>query len=302
MSRQVLATNLLFAISMLVGNAIHASEANQTARVHKDLEFAKVDGRSLRLDLMLPTGIESPPLVVWIHGGGWRGGSKSSVPIRGLVDHGYAVASISYRFTDVAIFPAQIHDCKAAIRWLRAHAHKYGYDEKRFVVAGSSAGGHLALLVGVSGDDPSLEGRVGSHFDQSSAVQAVVDYFGPADFVLRRKTQPERALTTKSGSFALLGGIRNGKMDPKLERLASPAMHVTPDDPPLLLFHGDQDETVLLDQSQRMLKAYHKAGAVAELVVFKDARHGGKVFYTKERIQQIVAFLKRNRIFGAPSE
>ena len=127
-----------------------ASSVNKA--IHRNLVFAKVDGQELTLDLYVPDGASAakPKLVVWIHGGGWRGGSKNKPPLRKLSDCGYAVASISYRFTDQAIFPAQIHDCKGAVRWLRAHADEYGYAADWIAVAGSSAGGHLALLLGVS--------------------------------------------------------------------------------------------------------------------------------------------------------
>lgn len=279
----------LFWPGSVLGQQVKAAK-----KTHRNLEFAEVDGESLLLDLMLPRRAVNPPLLVWIHGGGWRSGSKAGVPIAGLVKRGYAVASISYRLTDVAVFPAQIYDCKAAIRWLRAHSERYGYDASRIAVAGSSAGGHLALLVGVSGDESSLEGKVGSHFDQSSSVDAIIDFFGPSDFVLRRKTQPDRALTTKSGSFALLGGIRDGQIDPELERRASPALHVSKSDPPLLIFHGDNDKTVLLDQSERMMSVYSEAGLTAKLVVIEGGGHGGSKFYTEQNLEKINAFLKQH--------
>ncbi|MEO1525458.1 MAG: alpha/beta hydrolase [Planctomycetota bacterium] len=279
-------------LSLIPRDAI--AEDPRERLIHRDLEFAEAQGKSLKLDLILPAETENPPLVVWIHGGGWRAGSRKGVPLGPLTKSGYAIASVSYRLTDVAIFPAQLHDCKAAIRWLRVHADRYGFDASRIAVAGSSAGGHLAMLLGVSGDDPALEGRVGGHFEQSSAVQAIVDFFGPSDFVLRRKTQPGRALTTKSGSFALLGGVRDGKIDPLLERQASPAMHITKEDPPLLIFHGSKDKTVLLDQSERMIDAYQEAGLKAELVVVDGAGHGGKTFYQQDRLAKMVAFLKQH--------
>lgn len=126
-----------------------------------------------------------------------------------------------YRFTKEAIFPAQIHDCKGAVRWLRANADRFGYNADWIAAAGSSAGGHLALLMGTSGGVTELEGNVGGNPNESSSVQAVIDYFGRSDFVLRGKTQPERAYTDKSGSFALLGGVAGEKLDPKTERFAS---------------------------------------------------------------------------------
>ena len=262
---------------------------------YRDLTFAEVNSRKLKLDLYLPKIEEPPPLVVWIHGGGWRGGSKDKPPFREITKHGYALASISYRFTDEAIFPAQIHDCKAAIRWLRSHAGQFGYNADWIAVAGSSAGGHLALLLGVSGEVDELEGKVGSHLDQSSAVQAVIDFFGPSDFVLRGQTQPERAYTEKSGSFALLGGVRAGTVTTEMEQLASPAHYVSAEDPPLLIFHGRADKVVLLDQSQRMAERYSSSGLQARLIILEDAGHGGKQFFSDQYFEAAREFLDQHR-------
>lgn len=260
-------------------------------RITKDLEFANVDGHRLRLDLYQPeTG--KGPLVVWIHGGGWQGGSKNSCPIQWLTEHGYSVASISYRLTDKATFPAQIHDCKGAIRWLRANAEKYGYATDKIAVAGSSAGGHLAALVGTSGDVKQLEGTVGGNLDQSSRVDCVVDYFGATDFVLRSKTQPSRANKEGSVVYKLLGGGADQKVE--LAKLASAAFHVTQDDPPFLVLHGDKDNTVLLDQSQRIEEVYREAGLPLELIIIPGAGHGGNVFYSEKYRQPVEAFLKKH--------
>lgn len=262
--------------------------------VQRGIVFSEVDGRALELDIHVPQGTKNPPLVVWIHGGGWRAGSKNRPPIRALTAHGYAVASISYRFTDKALFPAQIHDCKAAIRWLRAHAANYGCNADWIAVAGGSAGAHLALLLGVSGGIEKLEGTVGNDLAVSSRVQAVIDYYGPADFVLRGKTQPERAYTEKSGSFALLGGAQ-GRIDPGMEMFASPATYVSDDDPPLLVFHGDADKVVLPDQSERMVAAYQNAGLESELVVLKNSGHGGQQFFKGGHFEKALEFLNRYR-------
>ncbi|MCO8124490.1 alpha/beta hydrolase [Stieleria sp. TO1_6] len=264
-------------------------------QVQRDLVFAEVDGQKLKLDLYLPTEHKRPPLVVWIHGGGWRAGSKNKASIKAIVPQGYALASISYRFTDKAIFPAQIFDCKAAIRWLRANADRYGYSADWIAVAGSSAGGHLALLAGVSGDVGSLEGTVGGNLDQSSRVQAIIDYFGPSDFVLRGKTQPSRAYTDVSGSFALLGGQSGSKLDSKIERDASPSHYVSADDPPLLIFHGQQDQVVLMDQSERIKQCYDDAGLPSQLVVLEAAGHGGGVFFRGQPLKSLIEFLDQQR-------
>ena len=136
-----------------------------------------------RLDLYLPEKAEGRlPLIVWIHGGAWWAGSKEDCPAVPLAAKGYAVASINYRFSQHAVFPAQIEDCKAAIRWLRANAAKYHLDADHIGVWGASAGGHLVALLGTTGGVKELEGK-GGNLDQSSRVQCVVDWFGPTDFV-----------------------------------------------------------------------------------------------------------------------
>ena len=260
-------------------------------RVQKNIEFANVDGHSLKLDLYQPAKGDSQ-LVVWIHGGGWRSGSKDRCPVTWLTGHGYSVASISYRLTDKATFPAQIHDCKAAVRWLRANAEEFGYSTDRIAVAGSSAGGHLAALMGTSGDVKDLEGTVGGNLDQSSRVDAVVDFYGATDFVLRSKTQPSRANKEGSVVYLLLGGGADKKV--KLAKAASAAFHVTPDDPPFLIFHGDKDNKVLLDQSQRIVEVYKKAGLPITLHVLEGSGHGGEEFYQGHRRKLIVKFLKQH--------
>ena len=136
---------------------------------------------------------------------------------------------------------------------------------------------------------------MGDALDHSSKVHAVIDYFGPTDFVLRGKTQPDRAYTEKSGSFALLGGFRSGTVDAKMEQLASPASYVSADDPPLLVFHGSADNTVLLDQSQRIVELYDKFGLESRLVLLAEAGHGGKQFFQGQHFDTLVAFLNRHR-------
>ena len=258
----------------------------------KDVEFANVNGQSLKLDLYLPANPKGSSLVVWIHGGGWRAGSKNACYISWLSQYGYTVASISYRFTDVAQFPAQLHDCKGAVRWLRAHAGEYGYLVDQIAISGASAGGHLAALMGTTGGKKNLEGTVGGNLDQSSRVQAVADYFGATDFVLRSKTQPSRANKEGSVVYNLLGGGADEKV--KLAKQASAAYHVSKDDPPLLIFHGNMDKTVLLDQSQAIERVYMKAGLQVKLHVLEGSGHGGTEFFTDANGQHLYDFLQAN--------
>lgn len=280
---------VLHSVLVVVLVVASSSVKAESPPVRKDIEFANVDGHSLKLDLYLPENSKNAPLVVWIHGGGWKAGSKSNCPVSWLTEDGYAVASISYRLTDKAIFPAQIHDCKAAIRWLRANAEKHGYSTAKIAVSGSSAGGHLAALVGTSGDVKTLEGTVGGNLGHSSRVDAVVDFYGATDFVLRSKTQPHRANEKGSVVYRLLGGGADKKVE--LAKQASAAFHVSKDDPPFLVFHGGKDKTVLIDQSERIKEVYTQAGLPIALHVLKGSGHGGKEFYSGERRGLIRAFL-----------
>lgn len=257
-----------------------------------DLEFAVVNGQSLKLDLYLPQGVKNPPIILWIHGGGWHAGNKSSCGLKWVTEQGFAVASTSYRLTNKAIFPAQIHDCKAALRWLRANKSKYGYSTEKVGVSGSSAGGMLAALMGTSGDVKALEGTVGGNTGHSSRVDAVIDFYGASDFILRSKTQPHRANKPGSVVFKLLGGGADKKV--KLAKLASAAYHVSSDDPPMLVFHGDKDNTVLPDQSFKIQEVYKSANLPLDLHILKGAGHGGKQFFSEENKGKMVTFLNKH--------
>ncbi len=234
--------------------------------------FASPGGVDLLLDLYLPKGVENPPLLVFIHGGGWKGGDRAQCKTSWVADHGYAVASIEYRLSQEALFPAQIHDCKGALRWLRAHEEEYGYDASRVVVAGTSAGGHLVSLMGTSGEVVALEGNTGGNEDQSSRVQGVISYYGAHDFVKRSEMQPHKTDESKGAVYLLLGGPVKENLE--AARAASPVTYVSEGDPPLLMLHGDQDPTVLLRQSQIMHQVYEDAGLDTYLFVVAGGGHG----------------------------
>ncbi len=286
--RMPLLLTLLLAISFGLRAAEPVGEKMKTLL---DLEYAEVDGNKLQLDLFLPANAKNPPLVVYIHGGGWRSGSRKENPLKWLVARGYALASIEYRLSSVAVFPAQIHDCKGAIRWLRAHTAEYGYDAGRIAVTGTSAGGHLAVLLGTSGDEPDLEGKVGGNLDQSSRVQAIVDYYGPTDFVLRSTDQPKETEQKGGKVYSMLG--RAVQSDLELAKQASGAFHVTQDDPPLLIFHGTADRTVLQNQSHRLRDAYTTAGLPVEFQTVEGAGHGGPGFWTPDNRELAGKFIDR---------
>ena len=257
----------------------------------QDIEYARVGEKVLLLDLYLPQRAEpTPRLIVWIHGGGWRGGSKERATYSWLAQAGYAVASINYRLSGVAKFPAQIHDCKGAVRWLRANAQAYGYDASRVGVAGSSAGGHLVALLGTSAGVPELEGGTGGNLDQSSRVQAVVDLFGPADLAtMPVADNPKRK---KDAVSQLLGGHPSDK--PDLARLASPVAYITPDDAPFLILHGARDQLVPLKQSELLDEKLDAAGVESDLRVLERAGHGGRGFNASRLRTEVLRFFDRH--------
>jgi len=238
--------------------------------VIRDVEYCRHGDKPLLLDIYQPK--QKPesrmPAVVWIHGGGWSAGSKSGGGASALLaPRGYVAVSINYRLSQVAKFPAAIEDCKAAVRWLRANADRYHIDPDRIGVWGSSAGGHLSHLVGTSDKTAGLEGNGGNE-KFSSRVQAVVSLCGPADLTLDTELL-ERIPNNPVVSF--LGGT--SKERPDAYKKASPIFHVTADDPPVMMFHGDRDVIVFLKQSEVMLKALKDAGVPAELIVVKNADH-----------------------------
>jgi acetyl esterase/lipase len=256
----------------------------------KDLEYGRADDRAMRLDLYLPEKADKPsPLIVWIHGGAWMAGSKDnpSPALRFLKD-GYAVAQVGYRLSQDAKFPAQIQDCKAAVRWLRANADKYHVDSNKFIAWGASAGGHLVALLGVTGGVAELEGTV-NELKQSSRVQAVIDWFGPTDFL--HIGEPESDLkhnAPDSPEAKLIGGsILENK---NKAANASPITYVSKGAPPFLIMHGDKDRTVPFNQSERLYEALKKAGVDATFIPMKGAGHG---FGGPDAITPVQDFLKR---------
>lgn len=266
------------------GNNDRAQQLNRElpndVKVFSDLEYASVDGESLSLDLYLPEKAELPPLIVWIHGGGWTRGDKSLInpAATRLTEAGFAVASLNYRLGGVTLHPKQIHDIKGAIRWLRANAKKYAFDTTRVGVAGGSAGAHLALLLGLSGGDVELEGTVGGNLTESSRVQAIVDLFGPSEL---QELANEKAAFSRGKSAELL-------------QSASPLQYLDKRDPPLLILHGDKDQVVPLSQSKILHQRYQQAGLDSELHVIKGAGHGGVQFKDPAQYQLIKDFFEQH--------
>jgi acetyl esterase/lipase len=257
-------------------------------KISKDLEYARVGGSGIALDLHSPAK-QNGPLIVYVHGGAWRGGSKSEMPLKQLVEAGWPVASVDYRLSTVARFPAQVHDIKAAIRFLRGKEKDLGIDASRVIVAGSSAGGHLAALVGVSNGDKQLEGAVGDYLGKSSDVQGIISFFGASDLTTILSQSTPHGLSVRMPALDLLLGGQPDKVE-ELAKLASPVFHVDKKDPPLLLFHGDRDPQMPINQAHQLEGAYEQAGLKVRLKVLHGAAHGGKVFYEPEQVAIVRQF------------
>ncbi len=270
----------------------NAAESNFGSSI-QDIEFGRVRERALKLDLHLPLGKPRAPLIVWVHGGAWRSGSKKNMPLGKLVAEGYAVASVDYRLSTEAKFPAQIHDLKAAIRFLRSHGPEWKLPTKKILIAGDSAGGHLAALVGVSNGNAELQGNLGDDRAQSSDVQGIISFYGAANLTTILNQSTPHGLSVRVPALELLLGDLPTNA-PALARLASPVFHVTKSAPPLLLLHGDQDPQMPVNQALELEGAYQKAGAPVQLEIVHGAAHGGAMFYDEERMNVIRKFLKRH--------
>jgi acetyl esterase/lipase len=250
------------------------SQPPEGTTVHRDLAYVSGGHERQKLDLYLPKDGTNLPLVINIHGGAFKMGSKEQDVPLGYLTQGYAIASINYRLSQHAIFPAQIEDCKAAVRWLRAHAAEYRLDPQHFAAWGSSAGGHLAAMLGTTGDTKEFD--VGANLDQSSHVQAVVDYFGPTDFLqmdAHRLQNGQLHDPADSPESLLVGGpIQENKAK---SRKADPSAYVTKNTPPFLICHGDLDPLVPHHQSELLEAALKNAGVPVIFYTVKGAGHGG---------------------------
>lgn len=265
-----------------------------------DVKYVPDGDAAQSLDIYFPEKrAEKPlPLLVWIHGGGWSGGSKAECPFVKQLQRGYVAASIEYRFSQKAKFPAQIQDCQAAIRWLRANAAKYSIDPNKIGVSGASAGGHLSALVGTSGGKNAFP-AIGGNEDQSDRVQAVCDIFGPTDFwtVI---TQADADKNVKNifkwndgDPYSKLIGGKLGE-DKKECDAVSPVRYVSKDNPPFLILHGDRDALVPLAQSEELRDLLAEAGVEVTLQRLPGAGHGGPAFALPALAQLTIRFFDKH--------
>jgi acetyl esterase/lipase len=278
----------------------------QGTTVHRELQYVPNGHERQRLDLYLPgTGSTPFPLILVVHGGGWTANDKNNhanvawiTPL--LLNAGYAVASLNYRFSQHAVFPAQIHDVKASLRFLRAHAGEYRLDPNRVGAWGASSGGHLVALLGTSAGIPAMDGNLGSTA-QSVRVQAVIDWYGPTDFLQKDAHRLPDAPSSErpdSAESRLIGAAI--QTVPDKTAAANPIRYISPDDPPFLIVHGDQDRTVPHHQSELLRDALRRAGVPVEMRTVVGGGHGGQspaqnaLYQTDEMVRTMIGFLDRH--------
>lgn len=262
--------------------------------VLRDLPYADTDNPRQRLDVYLPKARkpDAPlPVIVFIHGGGWLAGNKSSGQgnlLRFVKSGDYAGISIGYRLTNEAQWPAQIHDCKAAIRWIKAHAKERGLDPTKIAVWGTSAGGHLVSMLGTSGDVKELEGTLGKHLDQDSKVTCVVNFFGPEDFLtmIRQPSTVDRSQGNDYPEAKLLGGPVPERE--AVAKEASPVTHISKGDAPFFTAHGTKDPLVPFAQAEELHAALQKAGVPSLLQEMTNGGHGFQSPVLDERVKQFL--------------
>ena len=285
-----------------LGQAVaQESRQNRPARdwsgfkVTKDIAYAGTDHERQTLDLALPlkrTNDKPLPVIAYIHGGAWRAGCKNG-GLNRLHDYlktgQYAGVTIGYRLSQHAKWPAQVHDCKAAIRWIRANAKKYNLDANRIAVHGTSAGGHLVAMLGTSAGVEAMDGSIGPHTDQSTRVQCVIDYYGPTNFLRMNdfESRIDHDAADSPESQLIGGAIQENK---KRTLTADPISYVDKGDAPFLIMHGTKDMLVPYNQSVLLHNALKKAGVRSALLTVDGGGHSGGKGVLPERFRTFIEF------------
>lgn len=260
--------------------------------LHGNVRYSNDTIRKHLLDIYLPVNAKGKvPLVILIHGGGWLSNDKYAdigymkKTVAEIVSSGYALASIDYRFSTQAVFPAQMQDCNRAVSFLYDNANKYGFDKNRFAIMGFSAGGHLASMMGLSkNNDIAAFFMPGT--SKSFNFKAVVDFYGPSELILFPGSNDE-----KSPEALLIGAAPLAR--PDLAKAASPVTYVDKNDPPFLIIHGEKDQLVSTKQSQLLSAWLNVVGVQNELVIVKEAPHFGEMFDSDEVRNKVINFLRK---------
>lgn len=279
------------AIVLLIAAATTASAGTFT--VHEALEFASPDGVSLLMDLRVPDAVGPHPVIVYLHSGAWIMGDRFGGPAVRQASRGYAVASIEYRLAPDHIWPAQVEDTKAAIRWLRANAARFRLDPERIAIFGTSAGAHIGSVAATSGGVSWLEGIDLGNPQFSSSVKAVVDLYGPTDLLRLEADKIDCIPLDGNASWMPMSQLMGCAIQECQEwtRTASPMSYVTRDDPPFLIMHGMLDCLVSYKQSIALHEKLVEAGVGSSLVLIPRGEHGGRLFDEPQYKQMIDLFL-----------
>ncbi len=285
-----------FAFALLIAAVFGSRAVCGEVIEEKDITYGKAGDRALQLDLARPEGDGPFPALVFVHGGGWRGGARTtySGAIVEAAKRGFVAVTVTYRLTEpdkdgkvTNPFPAQVNDVKCAVRWLRANAEKYNVDPQRIGATGGSAGGHLSLMLGLTDGSSKLEGD-GGYPDRSSKVQAVVNYFGPTDMVELHRTSEGAAPIVAS----FLGG---GPQDiPDLYRAASPVTYISADDGPVLTIHGTADRLVPPEQAKLLDEKMKAEGVSHTLLLLEGQGHGFQGEAGAQAIQATFDFFEKH--------
>ena len=293
---------MLFLIVSSLNGFSQPSKANtdHIKRKWLDIAYASISPAQ-KLDIYLPDEGDGPfPVIISIHGGAFMFGDKADEQLNPMLkglNHGYAIVSINYRMSGEAIFPANINDVKAAIRWVKANAAEYKFSPKRIALWGGSAGANLAALAGTSGDVKELEDMSMGNANQSSRVMAVVDWFGPTNFLLMDEQLKEtgNGKPDKSEANSPLSKVLGQKITeiPEKVKMANPESYITSDDPPFLIQHGTKDPIVPTQQSINFAKKLETVLGKEKvtLVLLEGSKHGGQAFQTSENLKLVFAFL-----------
>jgi acetyl esterase/lipase len=268
----------------------------ENTKVYGNIPYAADTSHFHLLDIYVPANTSQPlPLVVWIHGGAWMLNDKYADmgymknTVRNFLDSGYALASIDYRYSTTAPFPAQVQDCNQAIQFLYDHAAQYHVDKNRIALIGFSAGGHLASLLGLSNNN-AVSQFYPSGKKPSFQIRTVIDFYGPSDFVVLGAGTDTSINNDRNAVSILLGALPLER--PDLAKKASPVTYIDKNDPPFLIVQGEKDESVPYTQSVMLHSWLQLAGVKNDIIVVKDAPHYGPMFDAANIRSKIFQYLR----------
>lgn len=294
---------LLFFICIIQGSQAQAPSYVQSifpagTITHSNVPYANDTLKRHLLDIYLPqNALNNTPLIVWIHGGAWMFNDKYSDmgymrnTLKGFIDSGYAVASIDYRYSTEAVFPAQIQDCNQALEYLYQHAAQYKLDKNRIALIGFSAGGHLASLTGLSNNNAVKEFYPAAG-KPTFKIKCVLDFYGPSDFVALGSFPDTSVNNAANPVSLLLGALPIDR--PDLAKRASPTTYVDKDDPPFLIVQGEKDESVPYTQSKLLSGWLTVTGVKNELIIVPNAPHYGEMFDAAYIRKSVFSFVRNH--------